>query len=106
MARITVDNSGEIFGSTVTLADLAQHSFQEMRSDIVSIYYIDGILSVDWRDELQSVEMEYLTGVSATFKDGSIIHVGAWADGDEKQGREAGARFARFRQEFNPARTH
>ena len=38
------------------------------------------ILQRDWRFEIAESEMEYATGISATFKDGSRLSVGAWAD--------------------------
>lgn len=78
--HVIVDNSGEIFGDKVSIADLAQYSFKNESKDTLHIYRADQILSRDWRDELVSVEMEYALGVSATFKDGSVLRIGAPAD--------------------------
>lgn len=80
MLKLAVDNSGEKFGDKVSIADLAAFSFNGRDSDTMHIYQADNILAQDWRDELAGVEMEYLVGVSATFKDGSALRVSAWAD--------------------------
>lgn len=81
MANTTIDNSGELFGSKVSLADIAANSFTAFDSDDLHIYRADQILEADWKNELAGpVEMEYALGVSATFKDGSKLHVSAWAD--------------------------
>ena len=80
MLKITVDNSNEKFGDKVSIADLAQYSFNGEDSHAMHIYRADAILERDWRFQLLEVDMEYVTGVAATFKDGSKLHVGAWAD--------------------------
>lgn len=79
MTKIKVDNSAEIFGDKISIADLAQNSFKGWNSDERHIYHADSILQRDWRDELVSVDMEYLLGVRAAFKDGSVLSVSAWA---------------------------
>lgn len=84
MARVTVDNSKQLFGSKTTIADLAANTEILSRdSDDLDIYTVQRAMDREWRFEIQAWEYEYLTGYSATFKDGSVIHVGAWADGDE-----------------------
>jgi hypothetical protein len=80
MLQISTDNSGNTMGGKVTIADLAQFSFNDRDSQTMNIYQADEILRRDWRDELAAVEMEYALGVSATFKDGTKLHVAAWAD--------------------------
>lgn len=81
-ARLVVDRRGELFGAAVTIADLAVHSFNDLVSEQAHIYDVWAVLERDWRDELDrsASEMEYATGVAAHFRDGSILHVGAWAD--------------------------
>lgn len=79
MAKITVDNSAEKFGSKTSIADLARNAFPES-SDGLHIYAVANRLEADWKFELDTLEMEYATGVQARFKDGSSISVGAWAD--------------------------
>lgn len=81
-ARLVVDRSAELFGSNVTIADLAAHSFPAFDSQSVHIYEVWDVLERDWRDELDrsGSTMEYALGVSARFRDGSILHIGAWAD--------------------------
>jgi hypothetical protein len=78
--RVEIDTSEEKFGSEVTIAHLAQHSFNGRDSDLLHIYEVVRILERDWRDEIEGTEMEYLTGVTATFKDGSQLSIAAWAD--------------------------
>jgi hypothetical protein len=78
--RLTVNNSGERYAAKVTIADLAQNSFTGMKSDDLSIYQVDAILDRHWRDEIETSEEEYLSGVFVTFKDGSKLSIGAWAD--------------------------
>lgn len=80
MAQVTVDNAGEIFGDKTSIADLAQFSFAREDSNTLHIYRADEILQSDWRNEIREVEMEYALGISATFKDGSKLHVSAWGD--------------------------
>ena len=78
MAHVTVNNSKEIFGSKVSIADLAVNSFTGQKSDDMTIYTAEKIVRDDWRDELEDLEMEYLCGITATFKDGSKLLVSAW----------------------------
>lgn len=80
MLQISTDNSGNTMGGKVTLADLATFSFNDCDSQTMDIYHADAILRRDWPFELADVQMEYALGVSATFKDGTILHVAAWAD--------------------------
>jgi hypothetical protein len=82
MARIQIDNSEQLFGSDVTLANLAALSFQEVSSDEISIYAAAAIVKRDWPFEVADIEMEYATGICVTFKDGSRLGVGAWAEGE------------------------
>jgi hypothetical protein len=84
MARVTVDNSRQIFGDKVTIADLAANTeILSRSSDDLDIYTVQRAMAREWKFEIADWEYEYLTGYSATFKDGSIIHVGAWAEGEE-----------------------
>lgn len=90
MARTNIDTSGERFGSPVTIAHLAEHSFDGLSSNTLNIYQVDAILSTDWKFELENVELEYALGAIATFKDGSKLSVSAWdsccRDGDPDYG--------------------
>ena len=81
-ARLVVDRSAELFGATVTIADLAVHSFPSLNSNTAHIYEVWDVLERDWRDELDrcASELEYATGVKARFRDGSVLHIGAWGD--------------------------
>lgn len=81
-ARLVVDRRAELFGAATTIADLAVHSFADLVSEQTHIYDVWAIFERDWSDELDyaASEMEYATGVCARFRDGSILHVGAWAD--------------------------
>lgn len=79
MTHVHVNNSNEIFGAAVSIADLARNSFPEWDADAMNVYQADARLQRDWRDEIDTMEMEYLTGVSVEFKDGSLLRVSAWA---------------------------
>lgn len=79
MAHVQVNNSDEIFGDATSIADLAQHSFADWDANHRNIYQADQRLHRDWRDELADIDMEYLTGVTARFKDGSVLRVSAWS---------------------------
>lgn len=81
MARVTIDNSKQIFDSKVTIADLAANTeILERDSDDLNIYAVQKAFDKEWKFEIADWDYEYLVGYSATFKDGSKIHVGAWAD--------------------------
>jgi hypothetical protein len=81
MAKITIDRANEIFGSKTTIADLAQFTEILSRdSDRLNIYEVEEAMTREWKHEIASWEYEYLTGYTATFKDGSRISIGAWAD--------------------------
>lgn len=90
MLNIHIDNSGDIFASRTTIADLAQFSFTGCDSDEMNVYQVDAILTRDWRDELADVELENGMATRAKFKDGSALSVSAWADccsdGDQDYG--------------------
>jgi len=81
-AFLQVDRRAEIFGAAVTIADLAVHSFPGHCGDFVNIYQVWEVLEQDWPFELDvaACEMEYTVGVSARFRDGSKLHISAWAD--------------------------
>lgn len=80
--QLVVDRANERFGAEVTIADLARHSFPDFNCNIVHIYEVWQRLEEDWRFELDrdASTLEYATGVSARFKDGSTLHISAWAD--------------------------
>lgn len=80
-AFLTVDRRAEMFGAPVTIADLAVHSFPAHCGDFVNIYQVWAVLEQDWPFELDRAasEMEYTVGVSARFRDGSTLHISAWA---------------------------
>ena len=79
--NLKVDNSAELFGAKTSIADLAQFAFDDWSSDGLHIYRAAELVEENWRDELaEPVEMEYALGISAKFKDGSALHVSAWAD--------------------------
>lgn len=80
--QLVVDRAHERFGAEVTIADLARHSFPDFNCNLVHIYEVWERLEEDWRFELDrdASTLEYATGVSARFKDGSTLHISAWAD--------------------------
>lgn len=81
-AFLEIDRRAEQFGAMVTISDLAANSFPEHRSAFANIYEVWEVLERDWPFELDRAgsSMEYATGVSARFRDGSVLHIGAWAD--------------------------
>ena len=81
-AFVEVDRRAEQFGAAVTIADLAVNSFPDHHCASASIYEVWEALERDWRFELDRTgsTMEYATGVSARFRDGSVLHIAAWAD--------------------------
>lgn len=84
MAKVTIDNSKERFGDKVTIADLAANSpWLAMDSHDLNIYLVQMLMEMDWKFEIESYEYEICTGYSATFKDGSILHIGAWKNADD-----------------------
>ena len=80
-AFLAVDRRTEQFGAAVTIADLAVNSFPDHRCAFANIYEVWEALERDWRFELDHAgsSMEYATGVSARFRDGSVLHIAAWA---------------------------
>ncbi|WP_404480024.1 hypothetical protein [Novosphingobium sp. BL-52-GroH] len=84
--QLSVDNRAEIFGDATSIADLAQFSFTGEDSQKLDIYRVDEILQADWSGEIRDMEMEYATGVTTTFKDGSRLTVAAWADCCDRTG--------------------
>lgn len=80
MAKITVVTEGNIFPGTVTIAELARNTDGlERRSQDLDIYEVEEIMTKAWKWEIAEWSYEYGSGYSATFKDGSEIHIGAWA---------------------------
>jgi hypothetical protein len=80
MARISIDNSGDIFNSAVTIAELAQFTpILAERSDRLHVYEVESAMRAEWKHEIAESEMEYLTGCTFIFKDGSRLDVAAWA---------------------------
>lgn len=81
-AFLQVDRHAERFGAAVTIADLAANSFPEHRGAFAHIYEVWDVLERDWSFELDrdGSSMEYATGVSARFRDGSVLYISAWAD--------------------------
>lgn len=73
VAFVQVDRRNEMFGSTVTIADLAANSFPDHQCAFTHIYEVWEVLERDWAFELnhQASESEYATGVLAHFRDGS-----------------------------------
>lgn len=86
MTHVTVDTSAERFGAATTIAHLAANSFPEWDHATRTIYDADAVLDRDWKWERESTEMEYATGLSETFKDGSKLHIAAHGDCCEGQG--------------------
>lgn len=82
MMNLSIDTSGEIFGSAVTIAHLAQFSFSDQESEHLTVYEVAAILARDWRWEMEpgSLELENGTGTRVRFKDGSALSVSAWAE--------------------------
>ncbi len=85
MAKIAVDNTGSAWPSAVTIADLARFTpILSRHSNDLNIYEVQWEMAKAWPFEIAVWSYEYCTGYSATFKDGSVIHIGAWADGEEE----------------------
>lgn len=82
MARTRVDVSAEIFGSATSIAHLAQFTFYGEDSRDMTVDYAMSLIEEDWSFEIDhsKTELECGIGVRVAFKDGSILHVGAWAD--------------------------
>lgn len=82
MLKLHIDNSAEIFGARVSIADLAQFSFNGLHSDALTVYEAGAILDRDWRWEMvpNTMSLENGLGTSVRFKDGSALSVSAWAD--------------------------
>jgi hypothetical protein len=82
MAKLYVDTSSEIWGSKTSIAHLAQFSFDAEDSRYLTVEQAMSIAEKDWHFELDrdQTEMECGVGVILAFKDGSVLHVGAWAD--------------------------
>ena len=79
MAKVTVDTTNNIFPGTVTIAELARWTpILEHSSHDLDIYEVEEAMTAAWKWEIAEWSYEYATGYSATFKDGSQIHVGAW----------------------------
>lgn len=89
MARVRIDNSGNLWPGTVTIADLAANTaILERDSDVLSIYDVQEAFEAEWAFEVATWEYEYGTGYSAKFKDGSAINVGAyWTEPQDEEGQ-------------------
>jgi len=86
MAKITVDNSGNLWPGTVSIADLAQNTpILANDSDWLDIYLVEAAMSDAWPFEIERFEYEFATGYSAYFRDGTSIHIGAWNERDEDE---------------------
>lgn len=86
MAKITVDNSNNIYPGSVSIADLAQFlPILNNDSNWLDIYLVESAMSEAWPHEIERFEYEFATGYSAYFKDGTAIHIGAWNDRDEHE---------------------
>lgn len=85
MAKVTVNNKSERFGDKVSIADLAANTpfLLALDSDDLNIYLVEMLMTFEWQHEIESHEYEICHGYSATFKDGSQIHIGAWKDADD-----------------------
>ena len=79
---LSVDRSAELFGATATIADLAVYSFPDHEGDAVTIYDVWAVLERDWSFELDrdASDAEYAIGVTAKFRDGSVLKIAARAD--------------------------
>jgi hypothetical protein len=82
MARTQVDVSTEIFGSATSIAHLAQFAFDREDSRDMTVEYAMRLIQKDWPFEIDhsKTEIECGVGIRVAFKDGSVLHVGAWAD--------------------------
>lgn len=82
MARTHVDVTTEIFGSATSIAHLAQFAFDGEDSREMTVEYAIRLIHRDWPFEIDhsKTEIECGVGIRVTFKDGSVLHVGAWAD--------------------------
>jgi len=81
-ALLAVDRRAELFGAAVTIAELALHSFLDHDGDAVTIYQVWEVLERDWSFEIDpdASEAEYAIGVTARFRDGSVLKIAARAD--------------------------
>jgi hypothetical protein len=84
MARVHIDNTHELWGSAVSIADLAQFTqgIKDVPSAKISVYDVHDIFAREYWHEIVpgSVEMEYPNWYRCAFKDGSEIQVGAWKE--------------------------
>jgi hypothetical protein len=82
MARTHVDITTEIFGSATSIAHLAQFAFDREDSREMTVEYAMRLIQRDWPFEIDhsKTEIECGIGIRVAFKDGSILHVSAWAD--------------------------
>ena len=89
MARVSVDNSGELFGAKTSIADLAQYLpiARDKPSNALNVYEVFAAFEAEYKHELKegASEMEYPTGCKFVFRDGSILHVAAWKACSEEQ---------------------
>jgi len=79
---LAVDRRAELFGAAVTIADLAVHAFPDHNGDVVTIYHVWQVLERDWAFEIDAdaSEAEYGIGVTARFRDGSVLKIAARAN--------------------------
>ena len=84
MAKITIDNDGNRWPGSVTIADLAQFTpLFACPSDALDIYMVQEAMEEEWRFELEDTEAEYGCGCAFTYADGSRLIVAAWMERDE-----------------------
>lgn len=68
MARIVIDTTGEIYGSTATIADLAQYTpILSLDSDCLNIYEVEEATSAEWKWEIDTWNLAILALAAATF---------------------------------------
>jgi hypothetical protein len=82
MAKTHVDVTTEIFGSATSIAHLARVAFDGEDSQEMTVEYAMRLIHGDWPFEIDhsKTENECGVGIRVTCKDGSVLHVGAWAD--------------------------
>lgn len=82
MARVTIDNSGNKWPGSVTIADIAANTplIRDRQSSEISVYDVEDALLAEWKFEIEpgTMESEFPNWCRVTFKDGSTIQVGAW----------------------------
>jgi hypothetical protein len=82
MARVTIDNTRNMWPGTTSIADLAANTplIRDRQSSEISVYDVEDALLAEWKPEIEpgTMESEFPNWCRVDFKDGSRITVSAW----------------------------